>query len=56
MYKIISKVAANRLKTCIPHLISEEQLGYKEGRRILDNIIPAHEEAHSLMIQKRLEW
>jgi len=31
IYKIISKVIANRLKPLLPTLISEEQMGYVEG-------------------------
>ena len=37
VYKIISKVIANRLKPLLPALISEEQTGYVEGRQILNN-------------------
>lgn len=32
VYKIISKVVANRLKPLLPSLVSEEKLGYVEGR------------------------
>eukprot|EP00253_Pinus_taeda_P012913 PITA_12913 len=48
VYKIISKVIANRLKPLLPSLISKEQTGYVEGRQILNNIIQAHEVVHSL--------
>lgn len=41
IYKIISKVIANRLKPILPHIISEEKSGYVEGRKILDNILLA---------------
>ena len=46
VYKIISKVVANRLKPLLPTLVSGERLGYVEGRQILDNIIQAHEVVH----------
>lgn len=39
VYKIISKVIANRLKPLLPTLMSEEQTSYVEGKQILDNII-----------------
>eukprot|EP00253_Pinus_taeda_P008198 PITA_08198 len=48
VYKIISKVVANRLKPLLPTLVSVEQSGYVEGRQILNNIIQAHEVVHSL--------
>jgi len=48
VYKIISKVVANRLKPLLPTLVSVEQSGYVEGKQILDNIIQAHEVVHSL--------
>eukprot|EP00253_Pinus_taeda_P033428 PITA_33428 len=52
VYKIISKVIANRLKPLLPSLISEEQTCYVEGRQILNNIIQAHEVVHSLKFNK----
>lgn len=48
VYKIISKVVANGLKPLLPTLVSVEQSGYVEGRKILDNVIQAHEVMHSL--------
>eukprot|EP00253_Pinus_taeda_P018242 PITA_18242 len=41
VYKIISKVVANKLKPLLPTLVSGEQSGYVEGRQIIDNIIQA---------------
>eukprot|EP00253_Pinus_taeda_P029777 PITA_29777 len=53
VYKIISKVVANRLKPLLPSLVSEEQLGYVEGRHILNNIIQAHEVVHTLTSKRK---
>lgn len=53
IYKIISKVIANRLKPILPTLVSEEQTRYVEGRQILNNIIQAHEIVHSLKNNKQ---
>jgi len=53
IYKIISKVIANRLKPILPNLISEEQSGYLEGRQILDNILLAQEMVHTLQTRKK---
>ena len=54
IYKIISKVIANRLKPLLLSLISLEQSGFVEGRHILDGIIVVHETIHSLKWKKRL--
>ncbi len=48
VYKIISKVVANRLKPLLPTLVSVEQSSYVEGRQILNNIIQVRELVHSL--------
>lgn len=53
IYKIISKVIANRLKSLLPLLISPKQSGYVEGRQILDGIILTHETIHSLKKSKQ---
>lgn len=52
IYKIISKVIANRLKPILPDIISEEQSGFVEGRQILDNILLAQEMVHTLQSRK----
>eukprot|EP00253_Pinus_taeda_P001418 PITA_01418 len=54
IYKVISKVVANRLKPLLPTIISGEQSGYVEGRQILDNIIQAHEVVHLLTSKKKV--
>jgi hypothetical protein len=52
IYKIISKVIALRLKPIIPFIISKEQSGYVEGRKIMDSVILVHEIIHSLKITR----
>ena len=52
VYKIISKVIANRLKALLLALVLEEKNGYVEGIQILNNIIQAHEVVHSLKRNK----
>jgi hypothetical protein len=53
VYQIISKVIANRLKPLLSRLISQKQVGFVEGRQILDNIIQSHEIIHMLKSQRR---
>eukprot|EP00253_Pinus_taeda_P002079 PITA_02079 len=53
IYKVISKVIVNWLKPLLPFLISLEQSGYVEGRKILDGIILTHEIIHSLKTTKQ---
>ena len=47
VYKIITKIIANRLKKVLPSLINNEQSTFISGRRIADNILLAHEVVHS---------
>ncbi len=54
IYKIITKVIANRLKMVLPGIISHEQAGFVEGRQITDGIILVHETMHSIKEKKLL--
>jgi hypothetical protein len=52
IYKIISKILANRLKGLLHHFISPYQSAFVPSRTIQDNSIMAHELLHSLQSKR----
>ncbi|XP_059075295.1 uncharacterized protein LOC131875241 [Cryptomeria japonica] len=47
VYKIVTKVIANRPKLFLNHVISDEQSGFASGRSVVEGIIIAHETLHT---------
>ena len=52
VYRLISKALANRLKTILPHIISENQIAFTADRLITDNVLVAYEIMHFLKYKK----
>lgn len=46
MFRILSKVMENRLKSCLPTLISDKQSAFVEGRLLTDNALIAFKVNH----------
>ena len=52
LYKLVSKVLANRLKRVLPLIISESQSAFQSDKTILDNILVSFESLHHMKMKK----
>ena len=51
MYKIVTKIIANKIKSTLSCGTSEEQFGFLEGRQNIDAIDIVHEVLHSIKVK-----
>ena len=55
VFRITSKVIANRLKKILPSIISDTQSAFVHGRLIMDNLLVAFESMHHIYIYMYLK-
>ena len=57
VYKLVSKVLANRLRNVLPHIISDFQSAFQSDKALSDNILVAFELLHQMKRRKsRKTW
>ncbi|CAN1808108.1 Transposon TX1 uncharacterized 149 kDa protein [Linum perenne] len=52
LHRIVAKMLANRLRTIMPRLVSEEQSAFIQGRSIIDNVMIYFEAVHTMSLRR----
>lgn len=52
IYKVVTKVVANRIRPILPYMISQHQSSFIPGRSTVDNILLLQETLHSMALMK----
>lgn len=56
-FKVWTKVLVNLLKPIMPKVIAENQMSFVGGRHIMDNVVIAQEDIHSMRVKKgKVGW
>ena len=53
IYKVIAKIIAQRIKPILSKVITEEQFGFLQNRKILDAVSIAQEVIHTIKKEKQ---
>jgi len=53
LYKLVSKVLANKLKKVLPQIISKSQSAFQSDKAISDNILMAFETLHHMKLKNK---
>ncbi|CAN1337225.1 Transposon TX1 uncharacterized 149 kDa protein [Linum perenne] len=48
LYRAVAKMLANRLRSVVPHVVSEERSAFIKGRSIVDNVMVAFQTLHTM--------
>lgn len=56
VYKLASKVVANRMKRVLTDIVGENQSAFVAGRLIMNNVLVAHEVMNHINRKRKGKW